>query len=92
MPPKATQSPKKLSMWNLSRNCCHFLISFLLDGFEIVAKELMVDVSRPDFTKLAIVAVVRCFWFLNFLHPNMRWRLKDSNWVLLSHSTGFDDV
>ena len=51
----------------------------------------MVDGSRPEFTKLAFVAAVRCFWFLNCLHPNMRWRFKDSNWVLFSHGAGVDD-
>ena len=30
-------------------------------------------------------------WFLNCLHPNMRWGFKDSNWVILSHDAGVDD-
>ena len=50
----------------------------------------MVDGSRPEFTKLEFVAEVRCFWFMNFLHPNMQWRFKDSNCVLFSHGAGVD--
>ena len=48
----------------------------------------MVYGSRPEFTKLAFVAAVRCFWFLNFLHPKMWCRFKDSNWVIFSHGAG----
>ena len=51
----------------------------------------MVDGSRPEFTKLASVAAVRCFWFLNCLHPNIRWRFNESKWVLFSHGAGVDD-
>ena len=51
----------------------------------------MVDGSRPEFTKLALVAAVRCFWFLNCLQPNMQCRFKDSNWVLFSHGAGVED-
>ena len=60
-------------------------------GFEIVAKELMVDGSTPDFTKLAFVAAVRCFWFMNFLHTKIRCIFKDSKWVLFSHGAGVND-
>ena len=49
------------------------------------------DGSRPEFTKLAFVAAVRCFWFLNCLYPNILWRLNDSKWVLLSYGAGVDD-
>ena len=49
------------------------------------------DGSRPDFTKLAFVAAVRCFWFLNFPYPNIRWRFKTLNWVLFSHGVGVND-
>ena len=48
------------------------------------------DGSSLDFTKLAFVDAVRYFWFLNYLHPNILWRLNDSNWVLFSHGTGVD--
>ena len=51
----------------------------------------MIDVSIPEFTRLALVAAVRCFLFLNFLQPKMRWIFKDSNWVLFSHGAGVDD-
>ena len=68
------------------------MIGFPFAGFAIVAKEPMLDGSRPEFTKLAFVAAVRCFWFLNFLHPNMHWRFKDSNWVIFSHGAGVDDA
>ena len=51
----------------------------------------MVDGSRPEFTKLAFVAAVRCFWFLNCLHPKMRCRFKDLNWVIFSHGAGVDN-
>ena len=77
-------------IWNFSWNCLRFLIGLPFARFSIVAKELMVDVSRPEFTKLAFVAAVRCFWFLNGLHPNMRWVIKDLNWVLFSHGAGVD--
>ena len=66
-------------------------MGFPLEGFLIVTKEPMVDVSRPEFTKLALVAAVRCFWFLNFLQPKIRCRFKESNWVLFSHGAGVDD-
>ena len=56
-----------------------------------MAKEPMVDGSRPEFTKLTFVAAVRCFWFLNFLQPKMRCRFKDSNWVIFSHGAGVED-
>ena len=85
------QSPKIMSIWNLSRNCICFLIGFTFDRFVIVSKEPMVDGSRPEFTKFAFVAAVRCFWFLNSLHPNILWRFNDSNWVLLSHGAGVDN-
>ena len=80
-----------MSLWNLSRNCLCFFIGFPFAGFAILAKEPMLDGSRPELTKLAFVAAVRCFWFLNCLHPNMRWIFKDSNWVILSHGAGVDD-
>ena len=51
----------------------------------------MVDGSIPEFTNLAFFAVVRCFWFLDCLHPNMRRRFKELEWVLLSHGAGVDD-
>ena len=80
-----------MSIWNLSRNCIHFLIGFPFSGFAIFAKEPMVYGIRPEFTKLAFVAAVRCFWFLNCLHPNILWRFNDSDWVILSHGAGVDD-
>ena len=64
------------------------MIGFTLEGFAIVAKEPMVDGSRPDSTKLTFFAAVRRFWFLNCLHQNMRWIFKVSNWVLFSHDVG----
>ena len=67
------------------------MIRFSFDGFEMVANEPMVDGIRPEFTRLAFVASVRCFWFLNCLHLNILWRLNDSNWVLFSHGAGVDD-
>ena len=66
-------------------------MDFTLEGFAIVAKEPMLDESRPEFTKLALVDVVRCFWFLNCLQPKMRCRFNDSNWVLFSHGAGVND-
>ena len=80
-----------MSIWDLSRNCLRFLVGFPFAGFAIVSKEPMVDGSRPEFTKLAFVAAVRYFWFLNCLHPNILWRCNDSNWVLFSHVAGVDD-
>ena len=62
------------------------MIVFPFYGFEIVAKEPMLVGSRPEFTKLAFAVADRCFWFLDFLHPNIR-----SNWVLFSICTGVDD-
>ena len=88
MPPNATQSPNTMPIWTLSRNCLRLFIGFPFVGFSIVAKELMMDGSRPEFTKLAFVAAVRCFWFLNCLHLNILWIFNDSNWVLLSHRAG----
>ena len=67
------------------------MIGFTFSGFAIVAKETMVDGSRPEFTKLAFVAAVRCFWFLNCIHPNILWIFSDSNWILFSHGAGVDD-
>ena len=67
------------------------MIGFSFAGFAIVAKERISDGSRPEFTKLAFVASVRCFWFLNCLHPNILWRFNDSNWVLFSHGAGVDN-
>ena len=67
------------------------MIGFPFAAFAIVAKEPMVDGIRPEFTKLEFVAAVRCFWFLNFLHLNMRWIFKDPKWVIFSHGTGVDD-
>ena len=60
-PPKATQSPKTMSIWNFLRYWCRFLIVFPLVGFLIVAKEPIVDGRRPEFTILALVSVVRFF-------------------------------
>ena len=56
-----------------------------------MAKELMLDGIRPEFTILALVATVRCFLILNCLQPKMWWSFKDSKWVLLSHGAGVDD-
>ena len=67
------------------------MIGFPLAGFAIVAKEPMSDGSRLEFTKLVFVAAVRLFWFLNCLHPNMRWRFKDYKWVLFSHGEDVED-
>ena len=77
-----------MSMWTLSRNWRCFLMGVTLQGFVIVAKEPMVDGSIPEFTKLAFVAAVRWFWFLNYLHPKMMCRFKDLNWVIFSHCAG----
>ena len=57
----------------------------------MVAKEPMVYERRPEFTRIELVAAVRWFWLRNCLHPNMRWRCRDSNWVQLSHGAGVDD-
>ena len=67
------------------------MIGFSFAGFAIVAKEPMVDGSMPEFSKLAFVTAVRCFWFLNFLHLNIRWVFKESNLVLFSHGAGVDN-
>ena len=67
------------------------MIGFPFAGFAIVAMEPMVDGSRLEFTKLAFVAAVRCFWFLSFLHPNIQCIFKDSNWVLFLHGAAVDD-
>ena len=66
-------------------------MGFPLVGLAIVEKEPMVDVSRPDFSRLALVAAVGCFYFLDCLQSNIRWRFKDSDWVLFSHGAGVDD-
>ena len=60
-PPKATQSPKTMSIWTLYKNWRLFLMCFPLGGLEIVAKEPMVDGSRPELTRLAFVSAVICF-------------------------------
>ena len=46
-PLKATQLPKTMSIWTLSRNYLSFLIGFIFAGFAIVAKETVVDGRRP---------------------------------------------
>ena len=60
-PSKASQSPKTMYVCNLSRYWRRFWMGFPLGGFEIVAKESIVDGIRPEFTRLALVAAVRCF-------------------------------
>ena len=60
-PPKATQSPKTMYIWTLSSYWRRFLLVFFLGGLAMVAKETIVDRIRPEFTKLALVAAVRCF-------------------------------
>ena len=60
-PPKATQSPKNMYIWTLSSYWRRFFLVFSLGGLAMVAKETIVDRIRPEFTKLALVAAVRCF-------------------------------
>ena len=60
-PPKAAQSPKTMSIWNLSRYWCRFLVVFPLGGLVVMAKDTIVDGRRPELTRLALVAAVRCF-------------------------------
>ena len=90
-PPKVKQSPKNISIWTLSRYWLSFLMGFPLGGLAMEAKEPIVDGRRPDFTRLALVAAVRCFWLRNFLQSKMRWRFRDSNCVWFSHGAGVDD-
>ena len=87
-PHKATQSPNTMSIWNFSRYWRRFLMGFPLGGLKMVAKEPMVDGRRPDFTRPALVAAVRCFWLRNCLQPKMQWRFRDSNWIQFSHGAG----
>ena len=54
---------------------------FPLVGFDVVEKEQIFDWRRPEFTRLALVAALRCFLLLNFLQPNMLMRFKDSDCV-----------
>ena len=60
-PPKATHSPKTMSIWTFSRYWHRFLIVFPLRGLAIVAKDPIVDGRRPELTRLSLVAAVRCF-------------------------------
>ena len=57
----------------------------------MVSKELIVDERRPKFTRLALVAVVRCFLLWNCLQPKMRWKFRYSNCVQFLHCAGVDD-
>ena len=61
LPPKATQSPKTMSIWNFSRYWRRFLMGFTLGGLAMVEKKPIVDGRRTDFTRLALVAAVSCF-------------------------------
>ena len=65
---------------------------FPLGGLEMVAKEPMFYGRIPEFTRLALVAAVRCFLFRNYLQPKMRWRFRDLKWVQLLHGVGVNDV
>ena len=80
-----------MSIWKFWRYCHWFLIVFSLGGLSIVAKEPIFDGRRPELTRLALVAAVRCLWLRNYLQPNMRWRLRDSNCVLFSHGAGVNE-
>ena len=66
-------------------------MGFSLGGFTIVAKEPMLDGSIPELTRLEFFDAARFFLFLNLLQPKMRWRFKDSDWVLFSHGAGIND-
>ena len=89
-PPKETQSPKTMSIWNFSRYWCFFLMGFTLGGFTMVTKEPKVDGRRPEFIRLALVAELRCFLLRNFLQPNMRWRFRVLNCVWFLHGASVD--
>ena len=67
-PHKATQSQKTISVWNFSMYWRRLLVGCSLGGLAMVAKETIFDVRRPDFTTLALVAAVRCFWLRNCLN------------------------
>ena len=58
-PPKATQSPKTMSIWYFLRYWRRFLIVFHLGGLAIVSKEPIIDGRIPELTILALVAAVR---------------------------------
>ena len=60
-PPKATQSPNTMYIWTLSRYQRRFFIGFPSGGLEMLAKETIVERRRPDSTRIALVAAVRCF-------------------------------
>ena len=90
-PPKATQSPKTMSILNFSRYWCRFFMGFPLGGLEMAAKEMIFDKRRTEFTRLALVAAARRFWLRNFLQPKMRWRFRDLNFVRILHGVGVDD-
>ena len=60
-PPKATESPNIMFIWTLSRYWRCFLMGFPLGGLEMVSNEPIIDGRRPEFTRLALVAAVRCF-------------------------------
>ena len=90
-PPKATHSPKTMSIWNFYRYWRRFLMGFPLVGLVMVEKEPIVDRRRPKFTRLVLVAAVRCFWLRNCLQSKMRWKFRDSNYVWFSHGVGLDD-
>ena len=75
-PPKAKLSPKTMSIWNFSRYWRYLFMVFTLGGLSMVEKEPIVDVRRPEFTRLALVAALSCFLLRNWLQPKMRWRFR----------------
>ena len=66
-------------------------MGFTLVGLVMVAKELIVDGRRPEFTRLVLVSTARCFWLRNCLQPKMRWIFRDSKCVQFLHGDGVND-
>ena len=58
-PPKATQSPKTMFMWILSRYFRCFLSGFPFGRLVIVAKNTIVEGRITELTRLALVITVR---------------------------------
>ena len=56
-----TAITKNISIWDLSRYWRCYLIVLPLGGLAIVEKETIFDGTRTDFTRLVLVAAVKCF-------------------------------
>ena len=66
-------------------------MDFYFGGFGIVAKDPIVAGRRPELTRLALLVAVRWVWLWKRMQPNILWRLRDSNFVLISQVSGVED-